>query len=461
MSLPKLIKITQALDPKQCSDLKKFVLYYIGQDSDLFQILEAIIKQQSKMKDGEDVDAFAKKHFPNCTKKTFMNYLSQLYGYTEDWIAHHQLQENEYQKDLLVQQWLNKNGLYDVSDQLVSKARRKIKEVEKIDLVSSKVMAELLFEHFFSNNPVKYESKFAEFEEMVDAFITYTISMNILFLSELTSWENIFNKDQTNLKKKINSQINWELGTAQLMIMKSLFKMMHEDDLTSLFHISDHLLKNNFNVDSKLHFIIAYNTIIKSLNLYTKRIHNDRTLIVKLTEYGLNSGVYLKNGKLSTATFHNIVLKLLLTSTYEEIVVFIDKWISKVFTNNVEGTRALAMAQVCLYFHKFEEIDVYTRRYEFDNFNQKNLAQGLYLIGTFMNKKMDNDKYQNALISSMSFIKRNRTKMSSYLFNCYMNFFKVLKLIEQKNYNKLENLDDFNPLLHRTWVEYIINNKVG
>lgn len=456
MSLPKLIKITQALDTKQCSDLKKFVLYYIGHDSDLFQILEAIIKHQSKMNDGDDVDAFAKKHFPNCTKKTFMNYLSQLYGYTEDWIAHHQLKENEYQKDLLVQQWLNKRGLYQLSDIVVNKVRKEIDNENRLDINRARVKADLLFEHFFSNHPVKYTFDIASFSEMAVSLNTYTAGINFLFLSELYSWGFIGNKNISSIKEFILSCQPNNLIAPEIEVAEHLSNVFSKNDVPSYLFISQKLLNHEFVETSKFHAIIASAIISKSSKYHSTGRYLNHKLITDLAEYGLKTGVYFTNGKLPTAIFHNLVIKLCLYQSFNEVLNFIEQWISKVYTEDIIATKNLALAQLHFYNNQFDQIDILIRRNEFDNFNQKNIAQSIFLCSTFINRKQDPEKYNIAFLATVNFIKRNKSKMSSDLYATYQNFFKILRLLEKNQIKNIKELEDYKPIMYQRWIQFVL-----
>lgn len=459
MSLPKLIKITQALDVKQCSDLKKFVLYYVSTASDLYQILEAIIKHQSKMKDGDDVDEFSKKHFPNCKKKAFMNYLSQLYGYTENWIAHHQLQENEYQKDLLVQQWLNKNGLYDVSDLLVNRTLKKMDEDDKIDMMKHKYRAEMLFEHLFSYNPVKYKFDLGDYEVMVDSLAVYNAAMNYLFISELNSWGKISHKNTEWIKNKLDSFLSMAPENKLINVGKDLYKLLAEEDFESFLILKDFLLEDKFVIPSSLHHIIAANVIRHSSIFWTKGKHNDSKLTTDLAVYGMEKGVFFSNGKLISSTFHNVIFQLLIGNNYTYMISFLDKWIDKVSTQNREATYHLGLGQICFYFDMYEACIKHVWRNDFDDFNQKRLANDLYLVSTFSERNKDYESFHAAIQNSTLFYKRNKEKMSNHIYNGCMNLISFLKLLDKGNLPDKFNLESINPLPFRSWFQKIIMKK--
>lgn len=459
MSLPKFIKVCQALNTTQCVDLKRYMLYHINVSSELYVLLELVIKHQTKINNANDVDVFAKKYLPNCSKKTFLNYLSQLYAFSEHWISHQQLEVDENNKAVLVQKWLNKNGLYEVSDQLVKKTMKRINDDDKLDLLNEKYKSEIFFEHFFSNNPVKYEMNFDEYKSMIDSFATYASSMNYLFLSELDSWQKISHKNVNELKLKLHNQLYDSIGGEISMITKQLCQLLMHDDFESFLFLKDLLLANRFNKSSKLHHIIAANVIRRSAMFWTKGRHSNAKMVTDLTIYGLENGVFLSNGKLFAATFHNIIFQLSVANTFDFMLSFIGQWIEKVNTQNKEATYHLSLGQLCFYFEKYDEVIKNVWRNDFDTFGQKRIANDLYLLSTFSDKSCDEDMFIMAMQNSYLFYKRNKGKMSKHIYDGNMNLIKFLKALKKCNDFTTINMEAFKPLPYRSWCEKILLKK--
>ena len=451
MSLPKLISVCQALDAKQCTSLKKFTLMHVGKTSDLYLILDCVIKERNKLKSAKDVEEVAQKCEVKCSHKTFMNSLSQLNLYAEDWIALSQLNENKYEKDLLIQQWYNKNGLYNLSDQLVTKVKKTIDAEKKWDLAESQYKAELLFEHFFSNNPVKYQFDVKQYEDMIQSFDQYVSSMYILIMTELCGLEQVANKKLPELKSTLEAKISMFPPTELSENLLKLYNVIDTSNFELLKELKSLLLSNRFNVGSKLHYIVASNIINKSINFWAKGLHKEVKLVQELTEYGIDNNVFFSYGKLSVVTFHSLLNKISAFYGYQKSEAFINQYIEKVNTTNLIATKELAMAQNCFHNKNYKDIFKYTRRGDFDNFVQKTVAQGLHLIACFMERNIDRENYQNALQSSILFFKRNKSKLSTNLLDSYNNLIQLLKDYDKATDNDKINVDNYKPLMYRNW----------
>lgn len=164
----------------------------------------------------------------------------------------------------------------------------------------------------------------------------------------------------------------------------------------------------------------------------------------------MKSGVFFTDDRLHSALFHNLVVYYCLVSDYDTVTDFIDQWIGVVVTEDVAATRALAMAQNCFYHHRCQEIHLYTGRFVFPTFNQKNLAQGLHLIAAFENRKEERQIYETALASSQNFLKRNQQRMSKHLYTSYRHLIAFIKSADVDP-TAIPHPDTISPLLYRKW----------
>lgn len=458
MAYPKLFTLIDAIDLKQVNTLRKYILSKVSEQSEAYQILETIIKTKDKREKYPDAESMQIAFYPKIKIKTFINYLSLLYSYAEDWIALAQLEVEDHSKDLLVQRWLNNNGLYSLSDQLVKKVLKKIESSDNLDIYNSKVKSELLYEHLVSTNPVRYEATGKEYLEMIDSLDDYSSSLFYIILSELKNWSTITKmKDEPNISH-IKNKLEFAPQTAIVKFAKLAYINCCENNMEIFFEFKNFLFELEFNHKSKFHNIIAGYVIKKGGTLLTQGYHNDYNLILELTKFGLEKGVFFNNGKLSTQTFHNIIARLAIHISFEESVSFIEKWLNKVSTENYEATKSLAFAQVSFYKNRMNEVSKYLWRSDFDNFNQKNLAQGLHLIASFENRKNAEQVYKNAFVSTTNFIERNKDKMSAHLYQSHKNLLQFMKIIDQDGIHEI-NILDYKIILYKTWcIQYLKNN---
>lgn len=455
MSKPKLVTLIEGLEVSEIASLKKYVLTKTSMESDTYYIFDYILKHRNDASMIESGEVLVKNALPNLRLKNISNYLSTLFSWAEEWIIQCQMEKEKHTGDLLVLKWLNKKGFYHLADITARRIEKNIESNPTLDIEDHKAKAALLACQLISNNPYKHEAKEEKFTEMVKSHNEVTKAQNLIFKAELNNWGSIINHDYSNLIKyidNINAQIEDSTLTALLEAMNQLIT---HTDLVAFNHLKQTLFDHKLDTKSELHYIIATYCINRSRRFWTQGIITEPKFLYEMYEYGLNSGVLLSNGKVQSATFHNIVVQLTQANTFEEVEAFIEKWLPKVSTENVEATRALAMAQNCFYFARYHEIFQYTWRSDFPTFNQKNTAQGLYLIAAFMYRKDDAILFQNTMNSFQYFIKRNKAKMSQHLYECYTN------LIDFMNrYDKgliTEKQLSYSPIMYKMWCQKMLD----
>jgi hypothetical protein len=274
----------------------------------------------------------------------------------------------------------------------------------------------------------------------------------------LNNWGSIINHNFATLIDYIDT-INAQIEDSPLSsILDDMNALIKDTDLDAFNQLRKTLFDHKLDQKSELHYIIATYCINRSRRFWTNGTITDPKFLYEMYEYGLNSGVLLSNGKIQSATFHNIVVQLTQANSFDEVERFIERWLPKVSTENMEATKALAMAQNCFYFARYHEIFQYTWRSDFPTFNQKNTAQGLYLIAAFIYRKDDAILFQNTIISFQYFIKRNKSRMSQYLYDSYANLIDFMNrydkgLITDKQLS-------YSPIMYKMWCQKMLDELI-
>ena len=107
MTLPKFLTFYQSLDSKQVFHFRKFVLSYIGPETEAYGVLEVLSSRNDWQERYPGNEEMAKYCLASGHQKTYLNYLSMLYDIAQEWMALDQLRKEPYEQDLLVQRWLN------------------------------------------------------------------------------------------------------------------------------------------------------------------------------------------------------------------------------------------------------------------------------------------------------------------------------------------------------------------
>lgn len=455
MALPKFYTFIKVLNKDQKSSLSKYLLTFIGERSDVFKVYTESIKILKSKEVDLDMELIASSILPGVKFKVFLNYLSQLYEIALEWAAIQELLTSEAEIDLKSQKWLNRHGLYKLADQVKDKNLQRLKSYTELNVDSSKLISEIYFDHAFSANPQKYNLQEEEYVDMIQSFDEYVSGQFFIMFSELQNIEELTKNKHHELAHYLQVRTSTFRQTDLLNILKMTHKMVETYDLDALLFVKEALLNNKISLQSRMHAIITTYAIKRSLNYWTNGIHKDKTLINDLTNYGLKSGIYSQNGKIPAASFHNLVVNRNISMSLEELEEFVEEWIPFVSCIDREATKQLVLAQCYFYKRLFDKVPNSLNVGKFD-FNQKNILHGLMLSTSFINRHNNPDEWIRMYKASHSFIKNNETKMSSHLFKSYENFLRFLKDFSSNNFFRL---DDYNPLLYRSFCQFVIENK--
>ncbi len=455
MTIPKLLSLLSVLEVKQIGTLKKYLLTKTSKSSDAFALFEYVISFRLKPDKIDEPESILTNIFPTSSIKAIHNNMSLLYTWSEEWAALQQLNDELYSHDMLLLKWFNKNGLYELADSIANKIEKNMLENKQFDIDKSFTNFSLLFEQHFSNNPIKYHLKEDVHRKMIESFNEYVRSQYLILQCELSNWGGITHSDYDTINKNIEKTIEFLEPTSLTMIIDGVKDMVIADNLESLLTVKNTLNSNAIKEGSKLHYIATSYAINASSKLWNKGQHQEKALILDLVQYGISSGFYFRNGKIQSAQFHNLVMYISVNLSFEEVEKFIEENIAKVNNTDLASTKLLAMAQNCFYHHRYEEVESYTRRNNFSTFNQKNIAQGLHLIATYMNKDNEPLLYEKAMTATVSFLKRNKDKMSSHLMDSYYNLIKFIKDLTKGSSIKIE---DYRPLIYSSWCQHMLKN---
>jgi phage gp36-like protein len=455
MTSPKLLSLLSVLDTKQHISLKKYLLSKVGKSSEPYKLYLYVFEFRLKPDEIASTEEIQKKLFPNSTTRAIQNNMSLLYNWTEEWVLLQQAKEEPYTHDIMLIKWFNKNGLYELADLTASQIEKNINENNKLDIDKCFAKFSLLYEQHFSNNPAKDQLKYSLETDLIQSFNEYVKAQYLILQCELSNWGSINHVNYQESVKNINGTLDTIASTNLTTIIEEIRKMVIDDSYDSLIKIKNRLLENEIREQSKLHYTMISYAINCASRFWDKGLHSEKSLINELVQYGLKSGFYFGSGKIQSAKFHNLVMYLSNNLEYEAVEKCIDEYIDKVSNTDLISTKLLARAQNSFYHHRYEEVEQFTRRNNFSTFNQKNVAQALHLMATFMNRHIEAHLFDTAMITSISFLKRNKDKMSPHLHESYNNLVRFIREVGKGNINI--DIDEYKPLIYRSWCKYVLS----
>ena len=458
MAKRKLMVLLEALDGNQVTSLRKHILSKAGKEADIVEMFELAVQFRKKTDDMDNLNAIRETYFPNSTDKALANYLSLLYNWSEEWMAISQLYDEKHKMEVLTLKWLNKNGLYHLADQSFRKTEKTFEEEKRQSLEKEEASFHLYLDVMLSNNPGSKQFTPEDYHKMVSAFYESTKIKALIIQTELQNLSRLYGFNFNTLIDELEYTLSTMPNGEGSKTMIELNTMMNQTDMDNLKILKDKLLKGKLDPNGVLHFITSSYVNQCAVKFWSKGLHKDKALIHAIVKYCLDTGFYSTNGKIPSKTFHNLVTRMTIYLSKNQINNFIDQWVNQVATKDKESTKNLALAQVAFYYKKYDDIYQYTRGNHFEDFEQKWLANGLHLVATFINRAKEREVYTNALKTSKYFIKRHKLKMSSDLYLSHNNFHDFLEKIDARKKDKI-NLSAYKVLLFRSWCEEVYERK--
>lgn len=448
----KLLSILSSLNKEELSRVRKFILQYSKESSDVMQVFDYYYRNYKSQEEIPEMELVVEKHFSHLTKKVFLNHLSTLLSYAEQWLVLQQVESEKQSFDLTLVKAYNKRGLYHLADLTQHKILKNIDKEGCYSIENTKAKATLLHEQYYSNNPIKYQEGAKILTDLMQSYLENFYAHLLLYESELINWGKIQNHDYSR-EKNIIQKIKVELPDSELTAtLEELVKMVFSDDATAFLNMVHKILDQKFE-KGNLQTITTIYAIRKGNELWAKKVPvpDLKNIIQELYEFAMTHGVFTDHGKISGPSYRNLIMALCLSQSYEQLMAFNEKWISRVSTKYPDSTKAVCDAIICFYTERYTEIIECTRYTEYDELNEKAFALHLHLIACFMNRENEYDVYTYSLTNFESFVSRNENKLSERTFKGLRNSCSFMKQYD-KTKNKVD-LSQFDVLQFRLWME--------
>lgn len=448
----KLLSILSSFNKEELGRVRKFILQYSKESSDVMQVFDYYYRNFKSEEEVPEIDMVVEKHFSHLTKKVFLNHLSTLLSYVEQWLVLTQLESEKHSFDLILLKAYNKRGHYQLANQIHQKILKSIEKDEIYSLENTKTKAILYENQYYSNNPIKYQEGAKILTDLMHSYLEKIYAQLLMYESEMINWGKIQNHDYSD-EKNIIQKIKAELPDSDLTTtLEELVKMVVSDDADVFQKMVRKVLDEKFE-KGNLQTITTIYAIRKGNELWAKKvpIPELKNIIQELYDFAMTHGVFTDHGKISPPSYRNLLMALCLSQSFEQLMAFNEKWISNVNTKSHESTKAVCNAIICFYKEHYMEIINYTRHTEYDEIGEKVFALHLHLIACFMNRKNEYDLYITTLTNFESFVSRNETKISERIFKGLRNSCSFMKQYD-KTKGKVD-LSQFDVLQFRLWME--------
>ncbi|MFN8319657.1 MAG: hypothetical protein U0V54_09585 [Saprospiraceae bacterium] len=458
MTLPKFLTFYQSLDSKQVFHFRKFVLSYIGPETEAYGVLEVLSSRNDWQERYPGNEEMAKYCLASGHQKTYLNYLSMLYDIAQEWMALDQLRKEPYEQDLLVQRWLNGKGLHQQAEQVRAKVLRNLDQEEGSDYNLARYRSEVHFEYLFCNNPDMNDYREEDYRDMLRSFDAYFCGKATMMMCEVVSFSKYFHVDMSKELRHMEEKMQVIEKNKMVDLCKFMYKLMIKPEVKLWYKISDAILRGQLAEGSIMHSVLTRYIFKSGTNLWSLGKLKEVERIVDIVQYALSTKIYQTEGKLSPPSFHNLINTLCQVMEEKELFGFIKKWVPQVDDRFQDAAGKIAKAQVYFYKGKYQLIKNHTNVTEMSP-NQRYLVQGLDLIAAFEGRHNDLQYYKRIVNNFANYLKYNRDRISAEALQKYRNLFRLLRDIDQKP-GQL-NMDDYNPVFYRKYCLKCIQNKNG
>ncbi len=446
---PKLIEVLLTVDQKEWKSIKRFLLLHTTEHSEYYRLLTTI----SNLKNLNDFDseAFREKHFQEIKPKNFLNMMSRVLEWVEDWLVYRLLDKNKDQKKLYIIKAYNDRGLYKHADTHAEKIEHKLKNQKGLDAETNKHLQQLMHIQYYSNNPIKYKIGYEMLTDLIqyqrrsykEYALTYMLELNNR--SELSGFD--FEKLQTETNETI-SHIEESPASEALKIALQLFKKTNTESVHSLYNI---LVSRKIENNTEFHLLL-YSYLWRYARIkWSEGLIEDKSLLMKLIEYGITSGVYSINGKVQVYQFNNLVTRLCQFQNRKDVNTFIDTWIDKVNTDDKKSCSNHAKAITSFYSEDYISLLENLKHVKYKHLITKLTGYSLTIIALYSTE--ESSLLQDHIYNFKRLLKRNIKKINSVAYQRHQNLLKVIELLLKRKYNKsiVINLDDYKPLFYKSW----------
>lgn len=446
----KYILFFQSLTQAQRESFHTFIATHFISKTLPFKIY-TFIRLHKNLTSIKDVETLAAAFSPTMNAKSMGNYLSQLYDAAEQWIVQYELESQPQLRDLVMGQWMYKQGLNDQALKIIDN----YPQIHNDQHLPSRIidqmnMLQTLRYHHFADMEDRYEY----LHTMVQRNGQIFAAIHQLIKIEVEAIYQIRGLDTHNLIGSITRQVMGIPSSSQNQIFTDLHTLLIEDNV-DLFnkHLGamvkqDHIADG---INAHLRYIILHKV---SARLYSKNLIDKESLKVIL-HYGLESGITLNNHKLSTYHFHNIINRLAIIDDQENTLQFIDRWIDKVETKYRKETYKLACMQNYFFHQNFDTLEQMTPIQLFENFDQRLVSNAIQLATNYIYRHKNPRLFELTSDQYSTLIQRNKPKISPTL---HKKAYNLGAFLADKRPKTTGLLDEYQPILYHSFCTWLIKN---
>ncbi|MDF1698021.1 MAG: hypothetical protein P1U56_19395 [Saprospiraceae bacterium] len=449
----KLIEGLKILDKEEWVSFRKYSLMYCSKQSDNYKLLQYLSENRSRLDSFTEVEHIRTPKFARMTAKNFSNLMSRVFSWFEEWFIWKSNLEDQIGFDVQLVKLYNRRGAFRLANKTYKRVERKLLATDQLDLSTHKNLYLLHHNHYVSDNPVKYERKAEILESLISYFLIQFKEQAFLYFAELYNWGKIQNHDFVHEKKILNALGALIEDSETLEVIYQINSMVINLDRESFMTLKESIYSGRINPDSELYILASLYMIEFSMRLWNNNKLEDAHLVLEAYDFGLESGILLKTGKMSITRFINLVVALGYLNLTSRVYDFIDKWYHLIEGEEGASTSALAYAHLKFIEKKYAEIIPFLVGMKFVTEFGKMRASSLELISLYSEKQRNYHLLNNRIHNFKRVLNNLKGKQSKDIYKIYINFIRVLELLIKREFIKITiHIEDYSPIIYKKWL---------
>lgn len=448
----KLIDSLSVINAQEWKSLRKFVLMEIRSSSEANLLFEQLFIKKKNLEKKGLINKIKEEHFKDISHKSYLNLFSILYQIFENWIVFYDVKTNPSKYRHVLIKGLNDRGLYESANKVFDNSYSVIKSKTDHSRDNQLCLSQILYEQYYSNNPIKYRRK-ELLGELIDAFIVSNTTIYSLLFVESHNWANIkkldFTERQSYLKAAIVALPNSDLSTD----LELLEKLWVEDDLDALFEMANYVLSGKYGYSGLLVQCFGIYSIAKVIRQIGKGKKGLRQLLLDLYNFAFEHGLLTDRKAMSARRFMTTVHNLSVLLPKNDIYPFVEKWYRDVPYRDAASLYRLCEMIIAFQQKRFEDLlDLQRENLKLATDEQARFLV-LRLVALYENRPSTYEQLVMEIQSVKRFLKRSANKTSN---NFHSNVKNLVYFIEELNNYRFSRtkptLTQGKTMLHRSWA---------
>lgn len=400
-------------------------------------------------------------HFPDKTKRSVESIIHRTYRFALDFIALQSFEDDRLEKKLHLFRGLNRRGLFHQADKVVLDEINDLSDPGFYHVWKCGYKHRLLHEYYFSDNPVKYRSGAAVFEQLLDERRNHFRELDLYYEIEILNMEKIVRGQWSKLHQRIQGP-SGDPNHSQYILLTQLRRMILEESKEDFRVLHDLVLSEESKIAGELNAVLLI-----YLNRFAVRLAHSGDVEFQNAwfdqmTFGIDHGILLNSGKITIQRFLNIVMVGCAFRRTAWVGQFVGTYAHLLDDDIRDDVIAIAKGNILLTENRISEVLDLLKTVNPINMVARIQVRILNLVAQFSYYDQEPDLMSAAIRNYDDFLRRNRQKMSAgiYQVNHYLSVF--LKRLQRGELpgDVLRDLKTFEGVAKKAWLSQYLQEKI-